>query len=138
MEILYLAFSLMNYSTCGIMLYAKLSIGSPQLEDTDQCLSLKRFTRLSSITTSTMLWLNDATVLARMLTAINLEFERALHYHDEGYKNNNDYGHPPCITRPVCISSMFSAEASFNPADYTVAQHQLLPFIPRGPKGLPF
>ena len=47
----------MNYSTCRIILYPKWIIGSAQLEDTDQHLSLKRFIRLSSTTTSHMLWL---------------------------------------------------------------------------------
>ena len=27
----------------------------------------------------------DEIVLARMMTALDMEFERALHYHDEGY-----------------------------------------------------
>ena len=62
----------------------------------------------------------DETVLARMMTALDFEFERALHYHDEGYESHNDYGLPPQITRSVCIYSMFSADAFFNPADYTV------------------
>ena len=34
----------------------------------------------------------DKTVLARIMTALDLEFKRALHYHDEGYESNNDYG----------------------------------------------
>ena len=34
----------------------------------------------------------DEIVLARIMTAFDLEFERALHYHDEGYDSDNDYG----------------------------------------------
>ena len=59
----------------------------------------------------------DEIVLARMMTALDLEFVRALHYHNKGYEIDNDYGLPPNITRLVCVYSMFSTEASFNPAD---------------------
>ena len=34
------------------------------------------------------------TVLASIMTVLNLEFQRALHYHDEGYDSDNDYGLP--------------------------------------------
>ena len=70
----------------------------------------------------------DEIVLARMMTALDLEFERALHYHNEGYESDKDYVLPPCITRPVCAYSVFSAEASFNPTNYTTAKSQLSPF----------
>ena len=78
----------------------------------------------------------DEIVLARMMTTLYLDFERALHYHNEGYGSDNNYGLLPCITVLVCIYSLFSAEASFNPA-YTATQCQLSPFIPRHPRGLP-
>ena len=42
-----------------------------------------------------MTYMPDEIILERMMTAIDLEFKRALHYHDEGYKSNNDYGLPP-------------------------------------------
>ena len=61
----------------------------------------------------------DEIILARIMTTLDLEFERALHYHNEGYERDNDYGFLPHITRPVHIYSVSSAEASFNPADYT-------------------
>ena len=32
----------------------------------------------------------DEIVLARMMTGLDLEFERALYYHDEGYKSDNN------------------------------------------------
>ena len=32
-----------------------------------------------------MTYMLDEVILARMMTAQDLEFERALHYHDEGY-----------------------------------------------------
>ena len=41
-----------------------------------------------------MTYMPDKFILARMMTAIHLEFERVLHYNDEGYKSNNDYGVP--------------------------------------------
>ena len=49
----------------------------------------------------------DETVLARMMTVLDLKFKRALHYH-EGYKSDNDYKLPPHITRLVHIHSVFS------------------------------
>ena len=39
--------------------------------------------------------------LARIMTALDLEFERALHYHDDGYENDNDNGLPTEVMRPV-------------------------------------
>ena len=56
-----------------------------------------------------------------MMTALDLEFERALHYHNEGYESDNDYGLSPWITRPICIYFVFTAEASFYPADFITA-----------------
>ena len=63
--------------------------------------------------------------LTRIMTALDLEFEKALYHHDEGYGSDNDYGLSSNITRLVCIYSMFSAEASFNLADYPAAQSKL-------------
>ena len=80
----------------------------------------------------------DEIILARMMTTHDLAFERALHYHNEGYESDNDYGLPPHITRPVHVYSMLLAEASFNLADYTTAQSQLSTFTPKHPRGLPF
>ena len=117
------------------MLYAKWIIGSAQLEDTDQHLSLTRFNYYQFHAMANM---PDEIVLARMMTALDLGFERTLHYHDKEYESDNDYGLPPHITRPVHIYSVFSAEASFNLAYYTTAQSQLSPFILRCPRGLPF
>ena len=73
-----------------------------------------------------------------MMTILDLEFERALHYHDEGYESDNDYGLLPHITRLVHVYSVFSAEASFNLADYMAAKGQRSPFTPKHPRGLPF
>ena len=41
----------------------------------------------------------DKTVLARMMTGLDSEFEKAMHYHDEGYESDNDYGLPPQVMR---------------------------------------
>ena len=41
-----------------------------------------------------------------MMTALDLEFEKALHYHDQGYEINNDYGLPAQVMRPVHIYSI--------------------------------
>ena len=32
----------------------------------------------------------DEIILARMMTALDLQFEKAMHYHDKGYDGNND------------------------------------------------
>ena len=42
-----------------------------------------------------MIYMLDEIILARMIDALDLEFEKAMHYHDEGYESNNDYGLPP-------------------------------------------
>ena len=60
----------------------------------------------------------DEIVLARIMTTLYLEFERALHYHDEGYESDNDYGLPGQVLRPVHVHSVSKSEASFNPTDY--------------------
>ena len=72
-----------------------------------------------------MTYMVDEIILARMMTALDLEFERALHYHDGGYESDTDYGLPAHITRPICIYSVFATEASFDPADFTTAQHPI-------------
>ena len=43
----------------------------------------------------------DEIILARMVITLDLEFERALHYYDEGYESDNDYELLPWITRPI-------------------------------------
>ena len=78
-----------------------------------------------------MAYMPDEIVLARMITALDLEFELALHYHNEGYESDNDYGIPPRITRLVCVYSI-------NLTDYTTAKCQLSPFTLRHPRDLPF
>ena len=37
-----------------------------------------------------MTTMSDEIVLASTMTALDLEFERALYYHDEGYDSDND------------------------------------------------
>ena len=56
------------------------------------------------------------------MTALDFEFKRALHHYDKEYESDNDYALPPLIMTPVCMYSMFSAEASLNLTDYTTAQ----------------
>ena len=76
-------------------------------------------------------------ILARMMTTLDMEFKRAWHYHNEGYKSDSDYGLPPQITRPIHMYSAFTTEASFDLADFTTAQHPISPFTPRHPRSLP-
>ena len=42
----------------------------------------------------------DEIVLTRIMTALDLEFNRALHYQDEGYDSDNDYTLPGPFMRP--------------------------------------
>ena len=72
----------------------------------------------------------DKIVLARMMTALDLEFEKAMHYHDEGYESDNDYGLLPQVLMPVHIYSVFTTE-TFNLADYQETQHTISPLTPR-------
>ena len=85
-----------------------------------------------------MIYMLDNITLARMMTALDLELEKAMHYHDEGYESDNDYGLPPYTMRPVCICSVFTTEASFNLAEYNLTPCTISPFIPRWPRSLPF
>ena len=70
----------------------------------------------------------DEIVLARMMTSLDLEFEKAMQYHDEGYKSDIDYGLPPQVLRPMHIYSVFTTEYL---ADYKETQHTISPFMPR-------
>ena len=57
----------MNYSACGIMLYIEWTIGSTQLEDTEQCLFLAESMQPSS--TEQPIWCNDFTCLDEIVLA---------------------------------------------------------------------
>ena len=50
------------------------------------------------------------------MTELDLEFERALHYCDEGYDSDNEFGLQGLFMRPVCIYLVSTTEASLNPA----------------------
>ena len=81
----------------------------------------------------------DEIVLAGIMTALDLEFKRALHYHDEGYDSDNDYRLPGQVMRPVHVYLVSTTKVSFNPADYKDAQFPTSPFMPRWPRDeLPF
>ena len=73
----------------------------------------------------------DEPVLASIMTALDLELERVLHFHDEGYDSDNDHGIPGPVMRPVCIYLVSTIEASFSPIDYKGAQYPTSPFTPR-------
>ena len=80
-----------------------------------------------------MTYMPDEIVWARMITALDLEFEKALHYNDEGYENNNDYELPAQVMRPVQIYSVSTTMANFNLADYEEAQYTTSPSHPDDP-----
>ena len=64
----------------------------------------------------------DEIVLARIMTALDLKFERAIHYLDEGYDSDNDSDLPGPFMRPVCAYLVSMTEASLNHMDYKGAQ----------------
>ena len=72
----------------------------------------------------------DEIVLARVMTALDLKFEKALHYHDEGYETDKDYELPALAMRPLHIYLVSTTEASFNPTDYKGAQCSISTFRP--------
>ena len=77
-----------------------------------------------------LIYMPDKTIVARMMTALDLKFETAMHYHDKGYESDNDYGLPPQVVRPVCIHSGFTTE-TFYLAEYKVTPGTISPFTPR-------
>ena len=85
-----------------------------------------------------MINMPDEMVLARMMTGLDLEFEKAMHYHDEGYKGDNDCGLPSQVMGPVHIYSIITIEASFDLAQYAVTKCQMCPFTLRCSRGLPY
>ena len=76
----------------------------------------------------------DEIVLAKINAALDLEFERALHYHDERYESDIEYGLPTQVMRLVHVYSFSTTEASFNPTDYKGAQCPISSFTPRQPR----
>ena len=75
--------------------------------------------------------LPDKIVLAKLMTALDLEFERELHYHDKEYDSDNDYGLPSPFMRSVCIYLVITTETSLNPTDYRETQGPTSPSTPR-------
>ena len=73
----------------------------------------------------------DEIVLAKIMTALDLEFKRVLHYHDKGYESYYDYVLPTQVMRSVSAYSVSTTEASFSPADYKAAKCPISSFIPR-------
>ena len=51
----------------------------------------------------TMIYMLDEIVLARLMTVMDLEFKKAMHCHNKGYKSEYDYGLPSQVMRPVHI-----------------------------------
>ena len=50
---------------------------------------------ISSHQMKAMIYMPDEIILAKMMTALDLEFDKAIHYHNEGYEGDNDYGLQP-------------------------------------------
>ena len=88
---------------------------------------------------SEMNYIPDEIILISIMAALDVEFKWALHYHDEEYETDNDYGLPDPVMRPVHIYLVSTTEASFNPVDYKGAQCPISSFTPRWPRDeLPF
>ena len=77
-------------------------------------------------------------MLAGMMTTLDLEIENAMHYHDEGYKSDNNYRLPPQVTKPICIYSVLTTEASFDVDEFATIKCLISHFTPRCPRSLPF
>ena len=69
----------------------------------------------------------DEIVLTGIMTALDLEFERALHDHYEGHDCDNDYDLPGQFMRLVHIYPVSMSEASLNPMDYKGAHDPTSP-----------
>ena len=54
-----------------------------------------------------MIYIPDESILARMMTVLDLEFEKAMYHHNEEYKSNHGYGLPLHIMRPISVYSVF-------------------------------
>ena len=80
-----------------------------------------------------MSFMPDEIISSRMIAALDLEFEKTLHYHDERYECNNHYGLLPQVMRHIRVYSAFITKASFDPANFTTTQCQISPFIPSCP-----
>ena len=76
---------------------------------------------------SAMTYMPNEIVLARMMTALDLEFEKAMHYH-KGYESDNDYGLPAQVMRPVCIYSPLRA-----PSTWLITRKHNTPSFPSCP-----
>ena len=70
----------------------------------------------------------DEIILARMMTSLDSEFEKAMHYHNEGYESDNNHGLPPQVIRPVHVYSVFTTGASFILAECKETQPTISPF----------
>ena len=65
------------------------------------------------------------------LTSLTESTWLTMHYHEEGYKSDNDYGLPAQVMKPTHIYSVFSTEAFISPAVYKETKHTISPFTPR-------
>ena len=65
------------------------------------------------------------------MLALEIEFERALQFHDEGYESGDDYDLPKPLIRSTHIYLVSSAaETSFNPTNYQESTTPTSPLIP--------
>ena len=77
-----------------------------------------------------MTYIPDEIVLAKMMTTLNLEFEKALHYHEEEYESDNDYGLPAQVMRPMHIYSVSTTGA---PSTWLTTRKHNTPSLPSCP-----
>ena len=66
---------------------------------------------------------------------MDLEFERALYYHDKGYDSDNDYDLPGPFMRPVPIYLVSMTEALPLSTPQTTRAHNVPPLHTKVSKG---
>ena len=137
-KIQHLLHDLTDYLACGIMPYMHFAVHTVGMYRTSildrvhaAFFNYQQFNEMTNM-------LHEI-ILARIMTDLDLEFKRALHYHNEGYESDNDYWLPTQVMRPVYVYSISTTEASLNPADYKGTQCPMSAFTPRWPRDeLPF
>ena len=93
-KILYLPHTWIGYSSSGILLYTELGPHSWKVQG-NICPLESSCSIFTSHQIEDMIYMPDEIILARMMTALDLGFEKAMHFHDERYDSDNDCGLPP-------------------------------------------
>ena len=117
----------MNYWVCRAGRYRSTSI----LERTHEAF-------INCVQFDAMIYMPDEIIIVRIMTVLDMEFEKAMHCHDERYESDNDHGLPPWVMRPNQVYSVFRNETSFDLANFAITQCPISPFAPHYPRTLPY